>query len=244
MVGLMGCRLAPLGLLVQARHAAEFFREDHSALPPKLVCAQFSRSFLEQYFERAIENDDIVDDLILGTKINGASHISAGIQLELVPSYKDIRFDLVLSGFNRSQTQGVHSVVVLQNAAETQFQARKQFVWNSKGFSYFPTVAVPDTRSRTGRIDSTLPGSLGRIATQIAERRVAELRSQADAIASQHAVARIETALDARVDHAFAWARSVSRRLPTATFIRRETRIKLSSARDAVQIVVFRRDAA
>ena len=97
-----------------------FARSDRHELPAVLIRAEFSRQFMEQYFQRGIEHDDVVDDVILGTKIDGQSHLSGAIRLVLVPSDNDVRFDLIFTGVCRSRTQGVNDVVVLQNTAETQ----------------------------------------------------------------------------------------------------------------------------
>ncbi len=71
------------------------------------------------------------------------------VRIVLVPSSDEIRFDLVFTGLCRSRTQGVNEVVVLQNTAETQFEAHKEFVWNSNGLTSSPTVAAAETRSKT-----------------------------------------------------------------------------------------------
>ncbi|HEX4145782.1 MAG TPA: hypothetical protein VHY91_19915 [Pirellulales bacterium] len=242
-LGPLGYRLFPLALLVEGGRAIEVFQASNRAtLPEQLFRAQFSRQFVEQYFQRTVETDNVVDDVILGTKIDGQSHLSGIIGITLVPDSKEIRFDLVFRGVCRSRTEGVNTVVVLQNTAETQFEARKQFVWNSQGLASSPTIAVAKTRSTTNRIETGLPGVIGDVARQIAQARVAEVRPQADAIAAQHAAARIERALDARVDESVAWMRLISRYLPAAGQIQRMTRIKLSCTREAVEIVILRRD--
>jgi len=242
--GALGYRIFPLALLIEGRHAFELFQvPDRSTLPARLVCAQFSRQFVEQYFQRAIESEDVVDDTILGTKIDGQSHLSGVIGISLMPSSKEIRFELVFKGVCRSRTAGVNTVVVLQNTAETQFEARKEFVWNSQELTHLPTVAQAETHSKLHQVDTELPGVIGRIARQIAEQKVAEVRPQADAIAAQHAAKKIESSLDARVDDSLAWVRLVSRHLPVAGFIQRATRTRLSCTGDAVQVLLLRRDA-
>ncbi len=84
---------------------------------------------------------------------------------------------------------------MLRNTADTLFQAQKHFIWNSHGLTYSPATAVAETHSTTNRIDTALPGLIGRIATQIAAGRVAQVHNQADEIAAQHAADRIEQRL-------------------------------------------------
>jgi hypothetical protein len=236
--------LFPLPLVTKGAGFIRLFRAgDESSPAPKLISVQCSRQFLEQYFQRAVEGDEIVSDMILGTKIDGQMHLSGAIGLTLQPNNRELRFDLVFAGVCRSQTAGVNSVVVLQNTADTLFQAQKHFIWNSHGLTYSPATAIAETHSTTNRIDTVLPGLIGRIATQIAAGRVAQVHNQADEIAAQHAADRIEQALDQRVDEALAGLESISRQLPAASYLTRTTRTKLSSSREQAQLLVLRRDA-
>ena len=159
----------------------------------------------------------MINDSILGAKINGRSNLTGTIQLVPRPSSKDIRFDLVFTGFSKARTQGVHSVVVLQNTTETQIQAQKSFILNSKGLTYSPAVAVAETHSATDQINSTLPGGFRRIAKQIAAKKVAEVQPQLDLAVAQTAAARVQQVLDARVEHRLAWTRLISKRLASSS---------------------------
>ncbi len=241
--GALGYRLFPLALLAKSEHAL-FGAPQRTELPPILISAQFSRELVERFFQRAIERDDVVDDLILGTKIDGQSHLTGNVRLALVPSENEIRFDIIFTGICRSKTRGVNDVIVLQNTAETRFEAHKPLVWNSAGITTGPAVATAETRSRTNQINSTLPGVIGWVATQVAQGRANETRAQADAISSQHSAARIQRGLDARVDHLLAWATLISHYLPASSFLRRSTRIELSTTPECVGLAVVRRGVA
>ncbi len=76
--------LFPMGLMAQGVAFIGLFSPAEETAPaPKLISAQFSRQFLEQYFQRAVEGDEIVSDMILGTKIDGQMHLSGAIGLTL-----------------------------------------------------------------------------------------------------------------------------------------------------------------
>jgi hypothetical protein len=235
----------PLLMLVQAEHWIGLFRTAEPAdFPEELARAQFSCRLAEKYFARAIERDEIVDDVILGTKINGTGHVSGNIRFALEPSPNEIRFNLIFTGVCRSRTQGLNDVVILQNTADTQFQARKQFVWGSQGLTALPATATAETHSTTRQINSTLPGLRGWIATGIAEQRVAESRAQADAISSQHSADRIRRGLDVHCERSLAWVRLVSNQVPASSVIRRGAWLELSSTSDALHLVLRRRGTA
>ncbi|HTU25032.1 MAG TPA: hypothetical protein VMF30_06525, partial [Pirellulales bacterium] len=162
---------------------------------------------------------------------------------EIVPSVDDVRFDLVFTGTCRSETDGVNTFVVLRNSAETQFLARKQFVWNRQGLSSFPTVAAAETRSTTKRIDTPLPGVIGYVAREIAVQRAADVRPQADAIAAQHAAKRIEREVDGRIEGSLAVVGRLAHYLQAGGAAHRPMRLKFSCNGDALQLLVSRRDA-
>ncbi len=213
-------------------------------MPAEFISAQFSRRFLEDYFERAVERDTNVDDTILGTRIAGRSHLTGTVKLLWQPEDNPDGFDLVFTGVCRSQTNGLHEVVTLHNQAETRFEARKQIEWTEDGLKALPAVAKADTHSTTVGIDSSLPGFLGRIATGIAEQRVADSRAQADAISSQRAAKRIQDGFDARIDRSLTWLRLASHHFPTSGFRKcTATRLKLTNTPELLQMAIYRRDA-
>jgi hypothetical protein len=219
-------------------------RETPADLPAELVSVECSRRFLENYFQRAVERDAPVDDQILGTRIAGQSHLSG--QVKLVWHTPDLPpgFDLIFSGVCRSQTDGLNEVVTLHNQAETVFEARKQLIWTGEGLEASPAVAQAETHSTTVKIDSSLPGVVGRIASRIAQDRVAEVRPQADAISSQHAAERIARGFDARVDRSLAMLQMASHYLPAAIRLGRETRMQLTSTDDTMRLSLVRLGAS
>jgi hypothetical protein len=237
---------APPTLLYKASRLAGLFATTDKPieLPAEFISLQFSRSFLEEYFGRAVERDTDVDDMILGTRIAGRSHLTGTVKLLWQPEDNPDGFDLIFRGVCRSQTDGLHEVVTLHNQAETRFEACKQIEWTEDGLKALPAVAKADTHSTTVNIDSSLPGFLGRIATGIAEQRVAESRAQADAISSEHAAKRIQDGFDARINRSLVWLRLASRHFPTAGFLRTATRLKLSNTPELLQLAVYRREAS
>jgi hypothetical protein len=168
-------------------------------MPARLVHIRVSRRLLEQNIEKVVVRQHPVVDNILGTSLRGNARTSATTTLSLLDNPNQAVFDVVFSGVVKSQTRGVNGPVVLHGSATTPFYAAKRLVLNANGMSMSPTVTQARTSSVTHDIDSTLPRLRGRIAERVAWRRSSEMRSEADAIASQHAAARIRTEFDKEV---------------------------------------------
>ena len=238
-------RTVPLSVLLEANRMAGLFGKPRAApLPAELASAQISRQFLENYFRRAVERDSIVDDQVLGLKIAGRSHLTGQVHLLWHSADQAPGFDLIFTGVCHSQTDGLHEVVTLHNQAETHFEARKEFIWTETGLETSPAVAQAETHSKTVNIDSSLPGFVGRIATEIAHDRANQRRAEADAISGQHASQRIAGGFDQRVDHQLAILRLVSHHLPVGGLLRQATRFEVASTGESLHLAVYRRDVA
>jgi hypothetical protein len=221
--------------------------ETDSRMPADLVYVRISREFLQEYVNRAVEHDDYVSDSILGTNISGQAHTSGSIELMLQPARDAAVANIIFSGTIWSNTQGSNGPVVLHNTAQTGFQAWKQVVLTPSGVQIAPAVSSAYTNSATNGIDSSLPGLRGNLAQRIAWRRVASMRPQADAIAADHAAARISQAFDAQMDTAIAaLRRTLTSQLPRIRSAAGETppAVRLSSTPNYVQIVLHRANAS
>ena len=164
--------ISPLSALAAGARLTGLFGNHGSVpLPVELASAEFSRGFLETYFQRAVERDSPVDDQVLGLRIKGRSHLTGQVHVAWHAADQPPGFDLIFTGVCHSQTDGLHEVVTLHNQAETKFEARKSFGWTDAGLDTSPAVATAETHSKTVNIDSSLPGVIGRIATEIAHDR-------------------------------------------------------------------------
>lgn len=173
-------------------------------MPARLVHIRVSRRLLEQNIERAVVREHAIVDNILGTSIRGQARTVATTTLKLDDNPNQAVFDVVLAGTVYSQTRGVNGPVVLHGSAQTPFHATKQFTLDAEGLRLSPTLTRARTTSVTTDIDTMLPGLRGRFAERVAWRRSAELRPEADAIASQHAAAQIRAEFDTEVQRTVA----------------------------------------
>ena len=168
-------------------------------MPARLVHIRVSRRLLEQNIERTVVREHAIVDNILGTSIRGQASTVATTTLNLEDNPNQAVFDVVFAGIVTSQTRGANGPVVLHGSAQTPFHAIKRLTLDAEGWHLSPTVIRARTTSVTTDIDSLLPGLRGRIAERVAWRRSAELRAEADAIASQHAADRIRDEIDKEV---------------------------------------------
>ncbi len=215
-------------------------------MPARLVHIRISRRLLEQHIERTVLREHAIVDNILGTSIRGQARTVATTTLKLADNPNQAVFDVVLAGTVYSQTRGVNGPVVLHGSAQTPFHATKRLTLDAEGLRLSLTVTRARTTSVTTDIDTQLPGLRGQIAERIAWRRSAELRSEADAIASQHAAAQIRAEFDKEVQLAVARMEKilieVARDLPME-FENRRPGIHFSSTATHMDIVMHRPQA-
>jgi hypothetical protein len=192
--------LTPAGSAAQpAAPAFPLLAPPPEIMPARLVHIRVSRRLLEQNIERAVVRDHAIIDNILGTSLQGYAQTVATTTLKLEDNPNQAVFEVVFAGTVNAQTRGVNGPVVLHGSATTPFYAIKRLTLNAEGTHMLPTVIQARTTSVTNVIDTVLPGMRGRIAERVAWRRSAEHRSEADAIASEHAAERIRAEFDSEV---------------------------------------------
>lgn len=173
------------------------------AYPAHPIHVRISREFLEQQLDRSLVRERKVDDEILGTKITGTAHLDARLTVKLLPVENGASGEVTLSGDIFCRTVGVNGPVTLHNEAKTTIEIRKQIVFEDGQLRLTPLAAKAETHSTTQRIDSKLPGMRGEIAKSVAQARATELRGEADRIASEHTLAKIDREFETRIQQAF-----------------------------------------
>ena len=134
-----------------------------------------------------------VDQVILGTDIIGSGVITGTIDLKLVPSGNKAILMIVLKGISETENVGYNGPVTIYTNSYAEFTATKKLVISDQGIELLPTVAHAVIESDVTGIDG------GRIATRIAEKRIAESQGQAEYIAARKAEVMIAERMDARV---------------------------------------------
>jgi hypothetical protein len=163
-----------------------------------------SRDYLSKRFEKSVDRTKPLVDLILGTRIRGKSHTEGNTRLVLVPSADSFQAEIEFVGTVHSKSRGENGPAILQLESDSTFRATKRITLDNQGLSAAPAHADAKTRAHTRGIQSRSGGLMGEVVKRIARRRVAQSRSQADAIASDHTAKIVATDLDRGVEKAFA----------------------------------------
>lgn len=179
---------------------------------------------LNRLVGRSINDCGPLTDCILGTSIRGTGATNGLLTVATLPSAGRAQLLFRLSGSNRSNTVGVNGPVQIRSVGTTTFSASKLVTLSDDRFDVSPASANATTRTRTTNV-SKIGGGLGsRLIERIARQRVAEQKSQAEAIASDHAEVRVKNRLneelglriaDARGDYDARFTRRLRQRRAT-----------------------------
>jgi hypothetical protein len=198
---------------------APLMRPVPEQLPAELVYVRLSKDFLEEFVEGDVQREQAIEDVILGTRIQGRAHTRGKATLILHPSQDRAIAEVIFTGTVYSRTVGRNGPVRLHSTSRTPFESRKVVHFGPAGIQALASTSKARTRSQTTHIDATLPGLRGRIAERVAWNRSGQLKHQADAIASRHTEQRLNTEFDRSVELSISAASTVLRdkldQLPT-----------------------------
>ena len=145
--------------------------------------------------------DDVapIQDVIMGTYINGTGRTvgqtSAALGADAETAARFATFDAVMRGVNYSSSVGRNGPVCIYTTGQTCLSAAKRFWIDGAGLHDLPTVAVAQTCTT---IDNIVSIKGRRIVENIAWRRAGKQKGEAEAIAGQHASARLDARINAQ----------------------------------------------
>lgn len=152
---------------------------------------QASEGFLGAGFNAYVDRTTPINDVILGTTIHGTGRLTGTQVMDVIPSRRDARLNIMLRGNVHSRNVGYNGPVTIHNTAVTSVSAVKQLVINENGVF---TLAAR-THCGTNTTIHDICAKCGLI-ERIAWKRAAQQETQAEAIASQRAAARINGYID------------------------------------------------
>ncbi len=155
------------------------------------IRAHSSERFLSTGFNQYVDRTTPVRDNILGTQIQGMARFTGTQVLDMVPSSGDGRLNILLRGTILSNNLGFNGPVTLRSTGTTSVVATKQLVVNENGL--FAVAA--SAHCRTSSSIHSLWAKCG-IVERIAWRKAGKQKGAAEAIASNHAEARINSSVD------------------------------------------------
>ncbi|TWT88966.1 hypothetical protein Mal64_24570 [Pseudobythopirellula maris] len=157
---------------------------------------RFSESLLSRAVSRPVNRVAPVTDVILGTRIRGTGVTSGELSVDTLKADDHGRLRFSLSGVTQSQTVGHNGPVTIRSLGNTNFTASKVVQLRDRSFRVGVADADATTRSTTQSVQKTGGGFGARLIEKIARQKVAEKKSLSDAIAGQHAEARIAAQFD------------------------------------------------
>ncbi len=164
-------------------------------------------SLLNRLVARPVSDVAPINDTILGTRVRGTGQTSGSLSVSTLPSYDRARLAFCLTGATRTNTRGVNGPVSIHTLGTTSFSASKIVELSDRTFRVLPASAQTSTRSKTQSVKKIGGGLGSRIIEKIARQRVAEKKSQADAIASGKAKVRVEARLNEQLNSQITEAR-------------------------------------
>lgn len=164
-----------------------------------------SETFLTKVIGEQQKETGPVDDYVLGAKVDGTQWTTTSVGVDLVPSAKDIRFALTLTGISQTSTQGVTDQATIFTSGYHQFWARKTIAFDGDRFTTAPgTINVQANNTTTGaRTRVSGVPLLGSIADNYAVGEAGNRRGASEAIAADKLRNRVLPRFDQEADSKF-----------------------------------------
>jgi len=179
-----------LGSLAVSQQDAEFVKQvRHDYSKPNLSLSASERLF-DAALSRRVDRWIGVRDYILGARIVGDGHLVGRVSVDLLPSLDRAAVVTELSGEIDTYTTGYHDPISFRSRGTTTVSARKRTEIDETGLTSYETETWARTDNQVQRIYA------GRLAANIARRRIAEQRSEANWIAARHAEERLNRRYD------------------------------------------------
>ena len=142
-----------------------------------------------------------IDDFILGTTVHGTGRTVGQTRAELNvdpnTAANFATFDTVLQAVNHSNNVGRNGPVCIYATGETCLAACKRFWIDAAGVHVYPACATAQTCTNINNIVS-IKGR--KLVENIAWKRAGKQKGEAEAIAGQHAAARVGARVNAQAD--------------------------------------------
>jgi len=155
-----------------------------------------SDDLVKAAIEEPIRENTIIEDCILGTTVTGTGDTTGKTVVNLVPDADMAVFDIKIFTDTESETVGRNGPAIICSSGVTEVRACKRLWFDENGMDSHPTVAKAESKTT---INSVRSASGRRIVEKVARNRVAQRKSQAEAIGAEHAEERVCNRVDREV---------------------------------------------
>ena len=185
-----------------------------------------------------------VTDMILGTRICGTVQTVGYVGAELGNTSQFASIDVLMLGTAYTRTVGYNGPAVIHSTGVTGLGGRKRLILDAYGMRAYPASSNARTRTTITGVNVTanfLPG----LVQKIANKRVYQSKSQAEAIAGRRAEARLNTRMDTQSVNLIAqanrdfWTKFRNPLLRVGAF---PERINFNSSGDRLRVLATRAD--
>lgn len=160
-----------------------------------------TEEWLNRVIARNDVNEGVVDDCILGAKVDGQQITNSSLRLDIRPSDENIAAAFVLTGNICTQTRGLTEQATIFSRGQQQFQAAKDIFFDGMVFSTRHAVvsvrAHNENLGASTRFDGT---ALQPLVSQFVLRAAEQRRPAAEEIARNKVADRIYPRFDQDVD--------------------------------------------
>ena len=157
---------------------------------------RFSERLIQAAVDRPVDDTGPFEDVILGTYLVGTSRTRGHLRAFLVPSETAALVGLVLEGTIHTDARGFNGPVQVLTRGQTSITAEKLLGFGRKELVSSPTYSEACTDSELLNLWAIRGGAL---VEAIAWRRAWSQKPLADAIAAEHAEARMNERLDKEI---------------------------------------------
>lgn len=155
---------------------------------------EVSADFLARGMARPVDEVAPIHDVILGTRINGEGRTQGQIDAKVIPHPSRGVIEFGLTGHNLSHNVGQNGPLTIYSTGHTAISSGKRIEIGPEGIIGLPPWAYANTSTTfTGF------GAKHNLVRKIGSKRAYKQKSQAEAIASQRAAARVKSRLDEEV---------------------------------------------
>ena len=183
--------------LESARQAPELVREIRARFSTPNFHVQLGGDLLNVGIGGPIDDVAPIDDCILGTAIHGTGRTVGKTTAVLTPNPTFATFDAMLDAVNYSNNVGRNGPVCIYSTGQTWLGADKRLWLDATGLHAHSARTAADAHTTITNIVS-IKGR--KMVEKIAWRRAGQQLGEAQAIASQHAAARLAVRVDAQAD--------------------------------------------
>jgi hypothetical protein len=147
-------------------------------------------SLLGVAVNRVVDEHAPVNDVVLGTRVQGMGHTTGLVLLDFVPSLQAAVVDLTLDATNHSDTRSSKGPVTVHTRGITKVDAAKRIIIDDQRVTSQPARATASTSTQTAGI-GVRSKFAKKFIRKMASKKIAEVRPKAEAISEQRAQDRV-----------------------------------------------------